>query len=137
MGQKNEKPLDSKIGKPFKCSNCEQIFSSDTLTNVVNQHIISCSKNSNRKHSFLKFIKIGNSSVNPSKIKDYIKKHKIDWSEGCDTIELLRKNCLEESLEKIEFVDLWRELKITFTGEIASDAGGLLREWFSILIDYK
>ena len=46
----------------------------------------------------------------------YIKKHKIDWSDGCDNIDLSRENCLEESLEKIEFVDLWRELKIKIYG---------------------
>lgn len=132
MGQSESN--ESKIGKSFKCPHCQQTFPPDTLSKSVNQHMISCSKNSQKKSIFNKF-KIGNSSTNPSKIKDYIKKKKIDWNEGCDNIVLSRENCLEESIEKIEFCDLWRELKISFNGEIASDAGGLYREWFTILIE--
>ena len=134
MGQKDSKSQESIIGKTYKCPHCQQSFPPETLSKSVNQHIISCSKTAVNK-SFFNIIKIGNSSTNPSKIKDYIKKHKIDWSKGCDNIDLSRENCLEESVEKIEFVDLWRELKISFNGEISSDAGGLYREWFTILIE--
>ena len=134
MGQKDSKSQESTIGKTYKCPHCQQSFTPETLSKKVNDHILSCSKISKDK-SFFSKIRIANTSTNPSKIKDYIKKHKIDWSEGCDTIDLSRDNCLEESIEKIEFVDIWRELKITFNGEIASDAGGLYREWFTILIE--
>ena len=134
MGSKNTNSQESTIGKSYKCPNCEKIFPAETLSKSVNEHMISCSKISKKK-SLLNKLKIGNTSKNPSKIKDYIKKYKIDWSEGCDNIDLSRENCLEESIEKIEFVDLWRELKISFNGEISSDAGGLYREWFTILIE--
>ena len=135
MGQSNSNSQESTIGKSYKCPHCEQKFPPETPSKTVNEHMISCSKVSQNKSSFFNLLKIGNTSINPSKIKDYIKKHKIDWSEGCDNIELSRENCLEESIEKIEFVDLWRELKISFNGEISSDAGGLYREWFTILIE--
>ena len=134
MGQNNSSQ-ESIIGKSFKCPHCQQIFPSETPTKSINQHMVTCSKTSHSKFSIWDFLKIGDSSINTSKIKDYIKKKKIDWTEGCDNIELSRENCLEESVEKIEFVDLWRELKISFNGEIASDAGGLYREWFTILIE--
>ena len=133
MGQSNSSK-ESTIGKVYKCPNCQKTFPAETLTKEVNQHMVSCSNISESKNSFLSNL-FGKNSINDSKIKDYIKKHKIDWTEGCDNIELSRENCLEESVEKIEFVDLWRELKISFNGEIASDAGGLYREWFTILIE--
>ena len=125
---------ESTIGKLYKCPNCQKTFPAETLTKEVNKHMVSCSKISESKNSFLSNL-FGKNSINDSKIKDYIKKHKIDWTDGCDNIELSRENCLEESVEKIEFVDIWRELKISFNGEIASDAGGLYREWFTILIE--
>ena len=133
MGQSSSSK-ESKIGKVYKCPNCQKTFPAETLTKEVNQHMVSCSNISESKNSFLSNL-FGKNSINDSKIKDYIKKHKIDWTDGCDNIELSRENCLEESVEKIEFVDLWRELKISFNGEIASDAGGLYREWFTILIE--
>jgi hypothetical protein len=89
--------------------------------------MIICSQNKETNKS--------NNLSNPLKLQEHIRKNKISWEEGCDVIELSRENCLEESVEKIEFVDLWRELKITFNGEIASDAGGLYREWFTIVIE--
>ena len=55
--------------------------------------------------------------------------------DGCDTISISRENCLEESIKEIEYVDLWREVKISFNGEVSYDAGGLFREWFIILIE--
>lgn len=133
MGQSSSSK-ESTIGKVYKCPNCQKTFPAETLTKEVNQHMVSCSNISESKNSFLSNL-FGKNSINDSKIKDYIKKHKIDWTDGCDNIELSRENCLEESVEKIEFVDLWRELKISFNGEIASDAGGLYREWFTILIE--
>jgi hypothetical protein len=133
MGQSSHSK-ESTIGKLYKCPNCQKTFPSETLTKEVNQHMVSCSNISQTKTSFLSNL-FGKNSINDSKIKDYIKKHKIDWTDGCDNIELSRENCLEESVEKIEFVDIWRELKISFNGEIASDAGGLYREWFTILIE--
>ena len=33
----------------------------------------------------------------------------------------------------IKNVDLYKELKINFYGEISYDAGGIIREWFTTL----
>ena len=36
-------------------------------------------------------------------------------------------------MKQINKVDLYKELKINFVGEVSYDAGGILREWFTIL----
>ena len=36
-------------------------------------------------------------------------------------------------MKQIKKVDLYKELKINFVGEVSYDAGGILREWFTIL----
>jgi hypothetical protein len=38
------------------------------------------------------------------------------------------------NLDLITVEDMHKEFQITFIGEIAMDAGGLLREWFTILM---
>ena len=43
-----------------------------------------------------------------------------------------RNNLLEESIDKLNKVNLNKEVKIVFTGEEGLDAGGLFREWFNI-----
>jgi len=96
MGQSSSSK-ESTIGKVYKCPNCQKTFPAETLTKEVNQHMVSCSNISESKNSFLSNL-FGKNSINDSKIKDYIKKHKIDWTDGCDNIELSRENCLEDSV---------------------------------------
>ena len=36
-------------------------------------------------------------------------------------------------MKQIKKVDLYKELKINFVGEVSYDAGGILREWFTVL----
>lgn len=69
---------------------------------------------------------------------------KVDWRDAhCDLI-VNRESVLNQSLVKINKLDLFKvkinfiflkkELKINFLGEVSNDAGGIIREWFSILI---
>ena len=70
-----------------------------------------------------------------TKIKDlkvFINSKKISWEKGCCTMEISRNDLLKDSMEKIEKVNLQKELKITFKGEEGLDAGGLFREWLNI-----
>ena len=145
MGSKHSK-LEAVIGSKYTCPSCQEEFAADTPSKEVNEHIINCSHYStsssdnnlfssfNTKSSKKKNAS-NNSKLNPWRIKDYVNSKKINWLEGCDTIKISRDNCLEESVEQIEFVDLWREVKIEFKGEVSYDAGGLFREWFIILIE--
>ena len=146
MGKKHSK-LEAVIGSSYTCPSCQEIFNADTPSKQVNEHIINCSHSPtslssddlfnpiNLKSSKKKTISNKNYKLDPLRIKDYIKTRKINWLDGCDTIKISRDNCLEESIEQIEFVDLWREVKIEFKGEVSYDAGGLFREWFIILIE--
>ena len=146
MGKKHSK-LEAVIGSSYTCPSCQEIFNADTPSKQVNEHIINCSHSPtslssddlfnpiNLKSSKKKTISNKNSKLDPLRIKDYIKTRKINWLDGCDTIKISRDNCLEESIEQIEYVDLWREVKIEFKGEVSYDAGGLFREWFIILIE--
>ena len=68
-------------------------------------------------------------------LRKYIDSHKVSWTEGCDTLSISRDNVLKESIEKINFVDLLKELKIDFKGEVSYDAGGIIREWFMVVIN--
>ena len=68
-------------------------------------------------------------------LRKYIDSHKVSWTEGCDTLSISRDNVLKESMEKINFVDLLKELKIDFKGEVSYDAGGIIREWFMVIIN--
>ena len=151
MGKKHSKQkFEAIIGSTYTCPSCQKIFDSKTPAKEVNEHIINCShapsslsskdlytslslglKPSRNKTFTSKSIV----KLNPLEIKNYIKTKKINWMDGCDTISISRENCLEESIKEIEYVDLWREVKISFNGEVSYDAGGLFREWFIILIE--
>ena len=62
-----------------------------------------------------------------------ISKKKVDFTEGCETLYISRENVLENSMVQLEILNLFKEIKIIFTGEESSDAGGLIREWLTIL----
>ena len=149
MGHKHSK-YKAIIGSSYTCPSCQQVFDPKTPTKEVNEHIINCSHSPtstsskdlftplslNLKPSRKKTMSSTNvAKLNPLRIKDYIKTRKINWIEGCDNIKISRDNCLEESIEEIEKVNLWKEVKISFNGEVSYDAGGLFREWFIILIE--
>ena len=62
-----------------------------------------------------------------------ISKKKIDFTQGAENLFICRDNVLENSMVQLAVIDLLKELKIIFTGEESSDAGGLIREWLTIL----
>ncbi len=64
-----------------------------------------------------------------------ISKKKVDFTEGCENLFISRENVLENSLIQIPIFNIYKEIKIIFTGEESSDAGGLIREWLTILFE--
>ena len=64
-----------------------------------------------------------------------LQKKKIDWTKGSDKISVNRDNILEESMSQFEKINPYKELKIEFKGEISQDAGGLIREWLTVLFN--
>ena len=67
------------------------------------------------------------------KLKNFIKKVKINWQDGFCQMNLNRNKLLIESMDQIKTVDLHKELKINFLGEVSYDAGGIMREWFTTI----
>jgi hypothetical protein len=65
-------------------------------------------------------------------LKKVILSKKISWEKGCCTMDISRNDLLKQSIEKIDKVNLFKEIKINFPGEEGLDAGGLFREWFNI-----
>jgi hypothetical protein len=59
---------------------------------------------------------------------------KIDWRDAHCNMELDRTNLLKESIQKYQKIDPYKELKINFKGEVSHDAGGIIREWFTVII---
>ena len=57
-----------------------------------------------------------------------INKKKISWEEGSCSIVINRCNFLEESINQIKNVNIYKEWKINFIGETNYDAGGIMRE---------
>ena len=66
-------------------------------------------------------------------LKRTISYRKISWQEGSCQLDLHRNELLSESMEQFEKINIFKELKINFDGEICYDAGGIYREWFSTI----
>ena len=62
-----------------------------------------------------------------------ISKKKIDFINGAEKLNINREKVLENSMEQFSKVNPFKELKIIFIGEESHDAGGLIREWLTIL----
>ena len=62
-----------------------------------------------------------------------ISKKKIDFINGAEKLNINREKVLEDSMEQFEKINPFKELKIIFIGEESHDAGGLIREWLTIL----
>ena len=62
-----------------------------------------------------------------------ISKKKIDFINGAEKLNINREKVLENSMDQFEKIDPFKELKIIFVGEESQDAGGLIREWLTIL----
>ena len=155
MGSKGSKAaVNDIIGHERTCPTCDKVFPSHTKVKALNEHIINCAHDTYSKTEISEDYKFDNdddifnyfsySSSNSSRnktfeskvkeIRSYINNHKISWEQGCDTLKINRENALKESMEKINRVNLLKEVKIDFIGEVSYDAGGILREWFMVLI---
>ncbi len=68
------------------------------------------------------------------KLKNDMQILKVDWRDGFCSLILDRDNILTQSMQQINKIDLYKELHINFKGEINNDAGGLIREWFTVVL---
>ena len=157
--QKND--INSLINEQLECPFCKKLFVSTTTIQEFNVHIKNCgltspliSKacelyppsqdyelNSKIYINSKKYIPITKSKFSIqetledkiTKLKSEIKSKKISWEEGFCQLNLTRNNLLKESMAQIQNVNLKKELKINFKGEVSYDAGGIMREWFTTI----
>ena len=153
----------NEIGDGVVCPLCHNAFPKETSFKNFNHHLRTCGKeflainatsdiylpNDDKKINEELFKRIvnyqkkqkTNAKTKNSKtfegklfqLKEEIKKKKISWENGFCQIDINRKNYVVESMKQIKKVDLYKELKINFVGEVSYDAGGILREWFTVL----
>ena len=62
-----------------------------------------------------------------------LKPYKIPFIEGACFLKVNREDVINSSMKGLKTVNLKKELKIDFIGEICQDAGGLIREWLTVL----
>ena len=153
-----KKNAKNTIIEQISCPFCKKLFNSSTTINALNYHIkqwgvkyIQINKEceifppgqdyelneliyqNSKKYIALNIDKTQTLEQKIEKLKAEIKKVKISWEEGSDTLNLNRNNMLSESMEQINKVDLHKEVKINFIGEVSYDAGGIMREWFTTI----
>ena len=66
------------------------------------------------------------------------KRHRVKWEDGRIHIKIRRHQLLQDSfnnINKLKPGDLHRYLRFEFIGEEGVDAGGVAREWFSLVTD--
>ncbi len=158
MGSKSSK---SQNLENIICPECSKVFPSTTTFKDFNKHLKECAKekitsnapadvyspDEDKKNNEIIFQRMEKYIKEPKKklseknkidfelkkkeLKEYIKKNKISWEEGSDILKINRRNILKDSMEGIKSLDLKKEIKIEFIGEVSLDAGGILREWFT------
>ena len=116
----SENKQNSQIYSPNDDVNLNQLIFDEIIQ--YNNNIYS--NNSNKNINF---------EIKIEELRTEILKRKISWEEGCCSIILNRSNFLEESINQIKNIDIYKEWKINFIGETNYDAGGIMREWFTTL----
>ena len=132
-----------------RCPKCNQIFYN---INLFNNHINICGRNNQtiqiagltaeeqnmiNQDMKKKQLPLGNPKGTFVQKVEYLRYNiqnlKVDWSKGAETINVERDKIIEQSLEQFKHINLFKELKINFKGEESHDAGGLIREWLTVL----
>lgn len=125
-----------------------QLTPSNSLSKTNNQsnkaendqrvQIVSQSNNTKKRSNTNISTNLSSSTFN-LKVKEFrneINKLKIDWREGCDSIEVDRSSIVSDSMKGFQHINPFKELKIAFKGEVSLDAGGLIREWLCVLFEH-
>ena len=136
---------DTTLGIDTNWPICNYLFSKNTTNEAFNNHIDMCqnkmpdvpllfkysSSNTSEKPNYsLKFeTKLAN-------LRQKIIEHTVPFIEGANKLTVRRSHILEDSRDHFQTFDNHKELKILFEGEnksAASDAGGLSKEWFTVV----
>lgn len=77
-------------------------------------------------------------AIKLSQIRANLDKLKVFWTIGKIELQVERDSILEDSVNSLLMLndqDMLKEFQIVFIGEVASDAGGLTKEWLSVLVE--
>ena len=156
----NKNNKSNKYHVEIKCPFCFKKFDGTKLDHV-NKHIKNCGKSKYEKIKICEIYPTGldiylnklifeniklyeknepNNYIN-NRIEDKI--NELKWAltekklldEGSIRICLNRENLLQDTLKNTENIDLFKEWKINFDGEMSIDAGGILREFFTNIFE--
>ena len=156
---KNELNPKNSLIEQVSCPFCKRIFKSSTTIKAFNFHIKHCGilhtkinkecemfvpsqdyelniliyENSEKYNIIYKDKNLETFEQKIEELKKAINSVKIPWEDGFCQLDLNRNNLLIESMNQIKKVDLHKELKINFIGEVSYDAGGIMREWFTMI----
>lgn len=116
------------------CPNCGRDFTNTYNVRDFPSHIIRCTGRKTLKGVPSKDTPYEAKSM---WLKDYLNKVRIPWTQESIKVMIMRDELVESSLNNLDLFtaeDMHKEFQVTFLGEIAMDAGGLLREWFTLLM---
>jgi hypothetical protein len=135
--QKEERCLKNYTSHFKKDINSDMLIFDPFLFKDINESRSHSHKKNSHKHFILNidsnFLKELPFEDKVLEFKKFLKNLKIDWREGSCSLQLDRENILKQSIEQFSVIDPYKELKINFKGEISHDAGGLIREWYTVI----
>lgn len=134
---------DSLLGKDTNCPVWNDLFLKTTSYGVFNSHIDAWTM---KIESFPTLIKKQSSHKPPNfsmgfetklaDLRNNISLNTVHFIEGANLLTVRRDQILEDSIEQFNNFNNRKELKILFKGENKSglsDAGGLSKEWFTLI----
>ena len=119
---------------PLNCPNCGRDFSRVYSSRDFPNHVIRCTGRRTSKGRPSKDSPYETKSI---WLREYLNKIRIPWTQESIKIIITRDEIIQSTMNNLDMItveDMHKEFQITFVGEIAMDAGGLLREWFTLLM---
>lgn len=116
------------------CPNCGRDFTRTYNSRDFPNHIIRCTGRRTSKGMPSKDTPYEAKSI---WIRDFLNRIRIPWTQESIKVIVIRDELIQSTMNNLDLFtaeDMHKEFQVTFVGEIAMDAGGLLREWFTLLM---
>ncbi|CAG9322346.1 AREL1_3 [Blepharisma stoltei] len=123
------------------CPYCLEEFRDNTTIRNFTEHLLICishgrTARSHPRHTLKNLTRESPYNVKIQWLKDELTKIRIPWQSESMKLEILRDEFMETSMNHIlTFTpqDMHKEFNVSFSGERGMDAGGVLREWFTLI----
>ncbi|CAG9325021.1 AREL1_4 [Blepharisma stoltei] len=124
------------------CPRCRMEFPRNTEIRLFAEHLISCLRHSRGESQQYKVLNIQISKDLPYETKakwlqNEFNKIRIPWQTESVKFTINREDFIQSSMAQVLFSpaeDLHKEFQISFEGENGMDAGGIFREWITLLM---